>query len=139
MRSSEHRLQGLSYLEVLIATALISLALVPALESLQTGIRSAAVHEELAVQHHHVASLLETVATEPFPKLLAEQIAAAGAATDYSDAAGSPDRRLVFLDLWDGDDADGDGQGWTGGDLDLIRVRVELENTALLLETLVTP
>jgi hypothetical protein len=132
------RLAAFSYVEVLVATALVALALVPALEALEIGITGSGIHESELTRHYHLVAKLEEVLARPFAELEAEEQAAGGAHTSYSDASG-PDRRLVYLSGHDGDDADGDGDTSTGMDPGLLRVRVEIEATAHVLETLTTP
>lgn len=130
------RQEGLSYLEVLVATVLVALSLVPALEALQIGILGGGIHESRVSLHYHLASKLEEVLAEPFANLAAEALAAGGNPTSYSDAPGVPNRRLVFLAGYDGDDDDGDGDPFTGADSGLLWLRVEIEATSHALETL---
>jgi hypothetical protein len=118
--------------EVLLATALLALALVPALEALEIGVRGGGVHEAEVALHYRALGALEEVLAQPFSDLEAEEIAAGGAASAYSDPPGTEDRRLVYLS---GYDADGDSIDDPG----LLRVRVEIEATAHLLETLTAP
>ena len=129
---------GFSYIEVLAATVLLAIALVPALEALQVGMHGADVHREATEEHYHVAGKMEEVLAEPFDQLVAAA-AAAGAPTvptSYSEAPATFRRRLVYLSKYDGDDADADNDPFTGVDDDLVWVRVEIENTAQALETL---
>ena len=44
----------------------------------------------------------------------------------------------MFLARYDGDDADSDGDPFTGGDEGLLWVKVEIEGTAHVIETLVS-
>lgn len=129
---------GFSYVEVLIATALVAVALAPALDALISGIQGAGVHVALAEEHYHALGRLEEVLAEPFATLDAEALSAGGPTvpTAYSDAGGTPRRRLVFLARYDGDDADTDGNPFTGGDAGLLWVAVEIEHTGRVLETL---
>lgn len=129
---------GISYVEVLIATALIALAMVPAIDGLQAGLQGAEAHVEMTEAGFHLASALEEVLAQPFASLDAAATAAGHfkTPTSYSDALGSERRRLVYLWRYDADDADGDGDRFTGGEDDLLWVRVELENTSRALETL---
>jgi type II secretory pathway pseudopilin PulG len=129
---------GFSYVEVLVTVALIALVMVPAIEGLSTGILGAGVHQRMAVADIHLTSLLEETLAQPFSALDAEAVAVNDpkVETAYSDPPGSARRRLVYLARYDGDDADGDGKRFTGGDPGLLWVRVELENTARALETL---
>ena len=137
-RRADRFRSGLSQVEVLVATLLVALALVPALEALQTGILGGAVHESLATRAPHLAGKLEELLAQPFAALKAEALASGGSASSYSDAGGTPDRRLVFLSGYDADDADGDGDPTTGADSGLLWVRVEIEATSHVLETLTT-
>ena len=134
---SRERLRGgFSYVEVLLATLLVAMSLVPALEALQTGILGGGVHESQTLLHYHLTSKLEEVLAQPLPDLEAEALASGGAPTSYSDPAGSANRRLVYLSEYDGDDADGDGDPFTGADAGLVWLRVEIEATPHALETL---
>ena len=132
------RSAGFSYVEVLIATTLVALALAPAIDALISGIQGAGIHASMTEEHYHLVGRLEEVLAEPFDDLDAEALAVGNpaVATTYSDAGGTPRRRLVFLARYDGDDADADGDPFTGGDDGLLWVRVDLENTGRTLETL---
>ncbi len=135
------RAAGFSYVEVLIATVLVAVALAPAIEALVVGIQGAGIHAALTEEHYHVVGRLEEVLAEPFDDLDAEALAVGDPAlpTAYSDAGGTPRRRLVFLARYDADDADSDGDPFTGGDYGLLWVEVEVENTGRTLATLTTP
>jgi hypothetical protein len=54
-------------------------------------------------------------------------VGSAVAPTSYSDAAGTPQRRLVFIARYDVDNADADGNGLTGGDAGLLWLKVAIE------------
>ena len=129
---------GLTYTEVLVTTFLIGVALVPAIDALSTGRSGAIVHEQRAVLHHHLHGKLEQVLAQPFSALDSAALAAGSPAveTGFSDAAGAPDRRLVFIARYDGDEADGDGDRLTGGDDGLLWIRVEIPGTNLAVESL---
>ncbi len=133
-----YRQSGLSLVEVLIAIFLLSIVLVPAVLSLRTSIVGAKVHGDVAATHYRVASRLEQILAEPFSAL--EQAAAdAGSwqvASTYSESAGLPGRIVVYLAAYDGDDADGDGDPFTGSDAGILWIRVEAEGTVFALETL---
>lgn len=121
-----------------MAVALLAVALVPALDALHPGLVAVAVHSNLAREHYHLTGKMETVLAEPFDAL-EDAATAAGSpavATTYSDAPAAPERRLVFLSRYDGDDADADADPFTGTDADLIWVRVQLEGTSQVFETL---
>ena len=129
---------GFSYVEALLAVAVLALALVPALDALQTAFTGAAVHEELLGRQQSIATRIEEVVAEPFASL-DEAAQAAGsetAASSYSDPAG-PNRMAVFLSRYDGDNADTDNDPFTGTDEGLIWVRVAMEDTIHELTTLV--
>lgn len=134
--SGGRREGGFSYVEVLVATLLVALSLVPALEALQTATLGSAVHESLAVHQRQLTSKMEEVLAQSFIDLEIAEATALGGPTSYSDAAGSPDRRVVFLSRYDGDNADADDNPSTGPDPGLLWVRVEIEGTRHALETL---
>jgi Tfp pilus assembly protein PilV len=130
--------RGWSYVEVLVATVLLALALAPALEAMQTALLGAAIHEEHAIHQQRLASRLEQLLAQPFNDLDAAAAAAGSkdVPTTYSDNAGTKGRRLVFLSRYDGDNADGDDKPFTGTDAGLLWIKVEVENTVISLETL---
>ncbi len=130
--------RGVSYVEVLVAAAVIAAALVPAMESLSTALTATAVHEDLTASHYHLDTRMTELLAEPFAALDAEAQAVAdpGAATSYSDAPGATRRRLVYLSRYDGDNADADADPFTGIDAGLLWIRVEIENTVQAWETL---
>lgn len=130
---------GFSYMEALLAAVIVLAALVPALDALKLGLGAAAVHEAAVADHYRLASRLEEVLAEPFGSL---DLAAAAAGSEtvpssYSDPAGPPDRLLVFLSRYDSNNADGDGDGFTGKDDDLIWVRVNIAGSVAELQALV--
>jgi hypothetical protein len=131
---------GITYVEVLIAAALIAVSLVPMMDAVRTASISAGVHEDAAVQNLHLVATMEDVLAEPFASLEAAATAAGSESTltSYSDLAGANNRRLVFLSLYDGDNADTDNDPFTGTDPGLMWVRVELEGTAQAIETLIS-
>ena len=130
---------GFSYAEALLAVTVLALALVPALEALQTAFNGATVQEEVVIWQQRIASRMEDVLSEPFTALT-DAAQAAGdetTPTGYSDAAGGPDRVVVFLSAYDGDNADSDNDPFTGTDDGMLWVRVAIENTPYDLTTLV--
>jgi len=134
----DYRKAGFSYVEVVFAGLIAALALVPAIDALNHGMQSARADSDRTEAHFHVISLLEEVVAEPYASLDAEALRVGDptVATTYSDLAGSNRRRLVYLARYDGDDADGDGDRFTGGDDGLLWGRVELENTNMAFQTL---
>lgn len=151
------RQTGISYIEVMLATAILAVSLVPALQAVQSGIQSASVHESLATRHFSLVSRRQELHAESFASLVSAADAAGGSniPTSYSDSAGSNDRVLVFLAAYDADNADSDGDVFTvvdpntDGDnnpytsadtdspLSLLWMRIAIENGADELTTLV--
>lgn len=138
---SIHRAQqrGFTYLEVMIATVLIAIMLVPAMEALTPAIQGSAMHKQHAEIHYALLGKLEQVLAKSFDELDAAA-AVAGAhtnATSYSDpAANVPDR--VFIWRYDIDDADSDGDVFTDGEDDLLWVKVATEDASQSLQTLIS-
>ncbi len=141
--------QGFSYVEVLIASVLIAVALVPALNALQTGMLSASVHQTLTSQYYLQVRKMEELQAEPFIALLAAAKTAVNytTASIYSDAAGTADRSLVYIALYDADanpftitdaNKDGDNDPYTGDTANLLWVKVVIEGNAQGLETLIS-
>ena len=135
---SPTRQHGFSYIEVLVATVLIIVSLVPALEALQTGIHANQVFNSQSLNHHALVAKIEEVIAKPFDELAPQAAAAGGPTTPtgLSDTPGTSDRRLVYLALYDGDNADADANFFTGGDSDLMWIRVTIENSNHAMETL---
>lgn len=139
-RRTFRRQCGASYVEVLIAAALLATMLVPLLDSLFTAGQSATAQQDLAQQHLAMNGKLEELLAKPFGILDAAAVAAGSPASPstYSDPAGTPNRRLVYLSRYDGDNADADNDPFTGVDEDLLWLRVTIENTALSVQSLST-
>ena len=135
---TRHNQHGLTLVEVLVATVLLAIMLVPAINALTTSSQGAEVHRELASNHFRLTSRLEELLAEPFAELEAAAIAAGSpqAATIYSETAGAPGRLVVYLSACDGDNADGDGDLFTGTDAGILWIRVEVENTVHDLQTI---
>ena len=131
------RQSGFSYIEVVIATLLILISLGPMMDALRNATRGA--QEDAATQNLHLTAMLEDLLNEPFSSLEAAAIAAGNetVASSYSDLGGATNRRLVYLSLYDGDNADTDNDPFTGVDPDLMWVRTEIEGTLTSIETLV--
>lgn len=143
---------GLTYVEVLIAMAIIAVALVPALEALHTGMLGTQIYQSSTSQQYAVTARMEEMLAEQHGALVAAAKVAGNASTpsSYSDPAATPDRRLVYLGLYDADNLDGDNNLFTvldpnlDGDNDpysgftgLVWVRVELEGSVVMYESLV--
>ena len=137
--ASRGRSTGFSYMEVLVATLLLALTLVPALDALQPAVKGTGIHESEAVRHFHLMAKLESVLAQPFGMLDDEALALSDPtlpSPNYSDASGANDRRLVYLSRYDADNADGDGDVFSGTDQGLLWIRIELEGTGKSIETL---
>lgn len=145
---------GLTYIEVMIATVIVVIALVPAINALYTGMRGNDVYASTSAEHYSALAKMEALLAEPQSSLLTAAAAAGDrkTATSYSDASGSPARRLVFIGLYDADNADGDDDVFTvpdpnvDGDNDpftgyagLLWVNLEVEGSVTSLESLTAP
>ena len=135
-----HRMVGLTYVEVLIATVLIAVSLVPAIEALTPATQGMSIHEAKILRHYQLTAMLEDVLAKPFSELDTEAVTINDptvASTLYSDLPGTSDRRLVYLSRYDADNADGNGNPFdTGMDEGLLWVKVEIEATDQSIEGL---
>jgi len=136
-----NRQAGFSYMELLVATLLIAIMLVPALDAMQSGIQGSGIHTQLAQNQYRMISKMEQTLALPFSELLQQADLVADPKVlipePFSDAAGTESRRLVFLARYDGDDADGDKDPFTGTDDGLLWLRVTIENRPRALETVI--
>lgn len=134
------RQAGVSYVEVLIATALIALSLVPMTNAVRDAIDGSVAHEDTAISQLHMLAKLEDVLAQSFSSLetAATEAGSASVPTRYSDLDGSVNRRLVYLSLYDGDNADSDNDPFTGVDAGLLWIRTEIEGTLMSIESLVS-
>lgn len=132
-RLPRRRQRGLSYVEVLIAVAIIAVCLAPALDALRDGVRAAATQGSYAVNQQRLKTRLEAVLANTFVTLDAAAMAAgndpSATVAAYSDAAGTAERLLVTLYRYD-------GSGPSGSDSGLLWVKVEIEGSNLSLDTL---
>ncbi len=137
-----HRIRreaGLSYIEVLVATLLIAVALVPMMEALGPGLQGSQIHRNRAEVNFALSGKLETVLAESFDDLDAAATAAGSykIATGYSDLAAAVPHE-VFIWRYDVDNADGDGDVFTGGEDDILWLRVATADGLTDLQTLVS-
>jgi len=140
---SEH---GISYVEVLVAMVLIGVCLAPGIEALHNAFLGVQVGQEAEVDLLAVQAKLEEVLVQPFADLDAAAVAAGSATTptSYSDAApytttdGRPIVRQVYIWPYDGDNADGDSDPFTGTDAGILWVKVAIDGTTDSLQTLTT-
>ena len=130
------RAAGLTLVEVLVTVVLLAIVLVPAISALRTGIVGADVHADVSTSHYRLTSRLEEMMAYPFADLSAAALAAGSATvpTSYSEPSG-PGRLVVFLSLYDGDNADADNDPFTGTEPDLLWIRVDIEGSVHTLET----
>jgi len=129
---------GFHYVEVLVATLILAIAIAPALNSMSSGMLAAVLPATDLVDRYALYGKLEEVLTQPISALDAAATAAGNRTnpSSYSDASDASNRRLVYLSRYDGDNADGDNNGFTGVDAGLIWLRVESANSGLALESL---
>jgi type II secretory pathway pseudopilin PulG len=137
----KQRQAGFSYMELLIATLLIVIMLVPALDAMQSGIQGSGIHTELAQNQYRMISKMEETLALPFAQLLEQADLVADPTVlippPYSDPAGTESRRLVYLARYDGDNADGNDNPFNGTDEGLLWVRVTIEDSPRSLETVI--
>jgi hypothetical protein len=134
--------RGFLYVDVLVALLVLAVCLPAALAALSSATRAAAAERGAVALGYRSSGLMEQLLATPHAALDAAALAAGSATvpTSYSDVAGTPERRLVFIARYDVDDADGDGQPLTGGDAGLLWVRIAIEGRpAYSLETLTAP
>ncbi len=134
---------GYSYVEVLIATVLVVVGIIPALDALQSGIQATDIHETSTIDQYAVQSKMEELLTLSYSSLKA----AADAAGDYTIPTSFTDTytttdgrdiwREVFISAYDGDNADLDNDPFTGTDAGLLWVQVKKRDTVIRYETLV--
>ena len=132
---------GFSYIEVLIAVAVLAVALVPAIEALNISGQSSALYSARVAQHHRLVARMETLLAASYSALAAEASTPGSptASAVYSDPGGTASRRLVYITAYDGDNADADNDPFTGTDANLLWLRVEIENSVVGLEALTSP
>ena len=128
-------------MELLIATLLIVIMLVPALDAMQSGIQGSGIHTELAQNQYRMISKMEETLALPFAQLLEQADLVADPTVlipaPFSDPAGTESRRLVFLARYDGDNVDGNDNPFNGTDEGLLWVRITIENSPRALETVI--
>lgn len=130
---------GISYMEVLLATLLIAITLVPMMEALQPGLQATEWHQRHSEVHFALKGRMETVLAQPFADLDAAATLAgsATAASSYSGLTAEIPYR-VYLWRFDADNADGDDNVFTGGDGDILWVRVAAADDSQVLTTLLS-
>lgn len=133
---------GFSYLEILVVILLMTILLVPATNAIRTGMTGVSFGEASAVEYLILQSKMEQTLKEPFVSLDAAAAAAGSPSipTSYSDTVTTSDGRQydrsVYLWPYDGDNADHDNDPFTGTDAGLLYVKVEIDGTSFVFETL---
>ena len=135
---------GFAYIEVLIATLLIVVTLLPAIQALYPAVAGAGIHGSRVEDHYLLSGRLEELLAESFTDL-DDAATAAGSETtptSYSDVVTARGGRQValnvFLSRYDSDNADSDNDPFTGTEDDLLWLRVEIANTTDGLESLLS-
>ena len=128
---------GLSYVEVLVAVLLMSVALVPMMNAFTPSIQGVDLHSEKLESHYALAGVLETVLAESFFDLdeAADEAGAYTTATRYSDSSASIPYE-VFIWRYDADNLDRDDNPFTGGEDDLLWIKVSSADGQYSLQTL---
>jgi hypothetical protein len=135
---------GFAYIEVLIATLLIVVTLLPAIQALYPAVAGAGIHGSRVADHYQLTGRLEELLAEPFADLDAAATAAGSETTPttYTDtvtyADGRQITRNVFLSRYDSDNADADNNPFTGTEADLLWLRVEIAGTTDGMESLLS-
>ena len=136
------RIAGFSYVEVMVATVLIAITLVPAMDALLPGINGSGIHETRSEDHYQLLGRVEEILAEPFASLDVAATVAGNptTATSYSDvytyANGRQIKRAIFISRYDGDNADADDDPFTGTDEGLLWVQGVIDGSSLSFETL---
>ncbi len=134
---------GFSYIEVLAASFILAVCITPALEALYSGVQGSSIAEITTIDLFLLNGKMEEMLSTPFSEL-STSAATSGPATpsSYSDVITTTDNRqlsrLVYLSKYDGDNADGDNDGFTGTDDNLVWIKVKLDGTAYSVESLVS-
>jgi hypothetical protein len=133
-QTARRRARGISYVEVVVATAVLTIALVPALDAMRTGIAGTEVHATEIASRQRLSDKMEEILARPFNSLYRLTYATGGnqpttVQAELSDAPGSSGRRIVNLYRVDGATA-------SSADTGLLRIRVSYEDGGAPLETL---
>lgn len=117
---------GYAYVEILLAVSLLAICLAPMLESLAAGLGQQRLQAEYETAIYSAQSRMQTLRTDSFASLRTEALNVGDPTvpTTYSDAATVSPQLLVYLSLYDHDNADGDNDPFTGGDTGLLWMRV---------------
>lgn len=132
--------RGYSYLEILVATAFLAIALPAAMQALDSQVRSADQGIREMQREYKLDTRMDEVLARPLSELeLAAAIAGSQTTpSEYSDASGTQDRVIVYLAHYDFSNADADGDPFTNPSDNLLWVRSEIEGTGLYRERVIT-
>jgi type II secretory pathway pseudopilin PulG len=135
--SGKHQ-QGFTYVEVVLAVLILSLALIPAMNAIRGSIAATREQQGLISGNYAVFSKMEYVLAQPYGNLESAAAAAGGPAnpSSYSDPVSTPARVFVYLAPYDGDNGDSDNDPFTGGDPGLLWIRVALADGSGAMESL---
>lgn len=134
---------GFTYIEVLVAVAVLAVCLVPAMEALRSSTVLLGIQNTINIDTYSLLSKTEEVLKENFTDLDSAAVVAGSPTTptSYSDDIVTSDGRKlsrnVYIWPFDGDNADADVDMFTGTDAGILYVKVALANTDLFYETLV--
>lgn len=131
--SAQH---GFAYAEVLLSVALLGILLVPAMQALNMAISGGTGN--VAARQLALRSMMEEVLSQPFSVLYAETYLPGGnniasVSTNFSDAPGTADRRVVVLCRFD---AATNALSINDTDLLFVSVYYEADGNATALNTL---
>lgn len=128
-------------MEVLATSFILAVCITPALEAFYSGIQGSSIGETTTIDMFYLNGKMEEMLGKPFPELSAST-GNPTTPSSFSDIITTTDNRqlsrLVYLSKYDGDNADGDNNGFTGTDENLIWIKTELEGTAYSVESLVS-
>lgn len=129
------RQRGISFPELLAASVLLGLTLYPALNAVTSGLQASDIERSMELQLNDLTNRFEEVLAMPFATLDALR-QGPNTPTNLSDPLGTEGRHLVYVSLYDGDNADADNDPFTGLDQGLLWIRIEIESTHHELQTL---
>lgn len=133
------RQRGFGYVEALVAVVLLAIVIVPALDALTNTVHGSPLADQDDDLWQAVANKLSEVSAARFDDLDAAASMAGNPTTAslYSDASTVSPQVLVYLSRYDGDNADGDNNPFTGTDADLIWIRAVISDPPVEMSTLV--
>jgi type II secretory pathway component PulJ len=127
-----HAQFGFSYIEVLVAIALIALTLVPAMQALQVSETVSATHAADLGTEQRLSARMEEMLARPYATLDGAAMAAGNAVTatlpaPYSDTAGTGTQPQILVTVYRYD-----GANATGNDYGLLWVKVFIDGSHAL-------